>query len=277
MDNYDRLEIMFRVAGWRYWWEENVPPEPTIDSFSVTMHVVALEHAVCRRASNQDPFDSEWKKAMSLYGRDSRARFWNHVYTGCKTGPLRMSLMDIVINEAMLALHGLSIDLNEQFTSDSGWVFYLLETRLGETFKQIHKDLPKEGFNSDEEGYEPIGDIPGMLPGFRETLRQARDQVIKVIKRINSSREPTQGFQIFDISNGIQVNDEDWERHSQCLTQGDDREGPRGVILSSKSEPAGLGGGYISWTATKETLHLVGFSTLPRGVKWEGGVESGES
>ena len=68
---------------------------------------------MCRCASNQDPFDSEWKKAMSLYGRDSYARFWNHVYTGCPTGALRMSLIDIVINEVMLGLHSLSIDLNE--------------------------------------------------------------------------------------------------------------------------------------------------------------------
>ena len=254
--------------------------EPPIDTFSVTMHVAALSDAVYRCASNNDPFDSEWKRAISMYGRDSRARFWSTLYSGCAVGALRMSALDIIINEAILGLHVLAIDLNGLFTSDDGWVFYLLETRLGETFDQFHKNLPKEGLNSDEEGYEPIGDVTEILKPLQEILRQERDQAVEVIKRIRSSRELTQRFQIFDIFEGSQVNNEGWELHldSQSLTQEDGRKGPYEVILrASQSEPAGLGEGYISWTAAKGTSHLVGFSTLPHGVTWEGQVKGGEA
>ena len=278
MDQYtltiwNRIELGFSIGRWIYWWETNGPGQHTIDGVSVTKHVAALENAVRRCASNDNPFNSEWEKAISTYAGNSRARFWTAFYAGFAVGILRMSLLDIVINEAILGLYLLSIQLNGQFTSDDGWVFYLLETRLGETFKQIHKDLPKEGLNSNEEGYKPIGDVPELLKGFREKLRQARDQAIEFIKRIHASRKPTQRFQIFDIFDGSQVNDEGWERHWD--SQGDDREGSHEVILRAQSEPAGLGVGYISWTATNGTSHLVGFSTLPQDIGLEGRVKAG--
>ena len=223
--------------------------KPPINTFSITMHVAVLSNAVYRCASNNDPFDSEWKTAISRYGRDSRARFWSALYSGCPVRVLRMSALNIIINEVILGLHVLAIDLNGLFTSDDRWVFYLLETRLGETFKQLHKNLPKEGLNSHEEGYEPIGDVTEILKPFQEILRQKRDQAVEVIKRIRSSRELTQRFQIFDIFEGSQVNNEGWELHldSQPLTQEDGRKGSYEVILrASQSEPAGLGEGYIS-------------------------------
>ena len=256
-----------------------MPCQPTNDSFSVTMHVVTLKDAVDRCASIDDAFDSVWKEAISMYAGDSLARFFPAFYKGYTVGALRISLLNFLVNEAILGLQILAMQLDQCIWGD-GWVFYLLETRLGETFEQIHKDFPKEGLNSDEEGYEPIGDVPGLLRRSREKLRQARDQVIMVINRIDSSRERTPGFQIFDISDGSRVVDADWERlwHEQSLMQADDREGPRKVILrASQSEPAGLGEGYISWTASKGPSHLVGFSTLLSSVEEEGRVEGGEA
>ena len=94
-----------------------------------------------------------------------------------------------------------------------------MEPRLGETFNQFHKNLPKEGLNSDEEGYEPIGDVTEILKRLQEILRQERDQAIEVIKRIRSSRELTQRFQIFDIFEGSQVNNDLFQQNQDGTTR----------------------------------------------------------
>ena len=52
------------------------------------MYVAALSDTVYRYVSNDNPFNREWKMAISMYGRDSRARFWNTLYLGCGVGVL---------------------------------------------------------------------------------------------------------------------------------------------------------------------------------------------
>lgn len=54
--------------------------------------------------------------------------------------------MAIAIREAKLGIRGYikSFDLNRQPTPDHGWVFYLLESHLGDMLKQIDQDLLNE-------------------------------------------------------------------------------------------------------------------------------------
>ena len=86
--------------------------------YLLCQYVCALSDAVYRYVSNDNPFNGEWKMAISMYGRDSRARFWSTLYLGCVVGVLRISALNIMINEVILGLHVLVIELNGLFTSD---------------------------------------------------------------------------------------------------------------------------------------------------------------
>ena len=47
------------------------------------MHMAVLSDAVYYYAFNNNPFNSEWKKAIFIYGKDFYTYFWSTLYSGC--------------------------------------------------------------------------------------------------------------------------------------------------------------------------------------------------
>ena len=256
------------------------------EGFSVNRHVTALEDALKRRADGEDPFDSAWQQARAIYCRDSSARIWGTFFQGIAVGALRQTALDCVVH---LAIHGMenyiqshaSLKPHGRFTPGHGWVLYLLETHLGNMLMDIHRGLPKEGAEPYDE------DDNALVMDSVRKLCQAEDQVLDVIKRIGSSREPTQRFQVFDSREGNPVNDEEWglqrPRHESSTERPTDpdvrtsqdqlyaclmleigeKDFPQVALDTSQSDSAALGAGYITWTVTNAGSHrkVLVFST----------------
>lgn len=209
--------------------------------------------------------------------------------------------MAIAIREAKLGIRGYiksraSSDLNRQLNPGHGWVFYLLESHLGDTLKQIDQDLPNEATHN---LYKTAAE---RFKTLEKRLVCARFQAMKVIERIGLSRDSIERFQIFDGGAGNQVSNTKWGLQRQrgvtvggggpdddrvsplpvtpyvkvgrnelyaCLTQGDDCTPAHDVVIDVcklpwQSTSAGLGAGYVAWTVKDAASchNLLGFSTL---------------
>ncbi len=173
---------------------------------------------------------------------------------------------------------------------------YLLECHLGDTLKRIDQDLPNEATHN---LYKTAAET---FKTLEKRLVRARSQIMKVIKRIELSRDSIERFQIFDGDAGNRVSNTKWglqrkwgttvnERGPDddrellhpatpcvkvsrnglyaCLTQGDDCTPAHDVVIDVcklpwQSVSAGLGAGYVTWTVKDAASchNLLGFSTL---------------
>ncbi len=252
----------------------------TTNVSSVSEHVIALETALERHANHQDPFDVDWKKAEAVYHRDLTQRIWCTVWKGIGVGLVRDKAMAIAIREAELGIRGYiksraSFDHNRQLTPGHRWVFYLLESHLGDTLKQIDQDLPNEATHN---LYKTAAE---KFKTMEKRLICARFHAMKVIKRIGLSSDSIERFQIFGGGTGNQVSNTKWGLQRKwgvtvdeggpddgrespvpatpyvkvgrnglyaCLTQGDDRTPAHDVVIDVcklpwQSASAGLGAG----------------------------------
>ena len=211
--------------------------------------------------------------------------------------------MEIVIREAKLNIRGYimsraSLDLNRQLTPDHWWVFYLLESHLGDTLKRIDQDLLNEATHNLNKTAEE------RFKTLEKRLVCARFQTMKVIERIGLSRDFIERFQIFNDDAGNQISNTKWglqrkwgttvdergpddDRESllsatpyvkvsqnglyACLTQDDNCTRAHDVVIDVcklpwQSASAGLGAGYVAWTAKDAASchNLLGFSTLEK-------------
>ena len=287
-DHYIRKpSFNFRVGSYTFSTsedEDESDPESSYEVRSVDDNVRMLEKALHRHALGQDPFDKTWKNATVAYAEDMEKRIWSS-FSLTRVGVLRQSLMDIAKSKAKSELKALVIKLSSQIVLDlsHGWVFFLLETCLGETLSQYHKSLPDDGITPDNKG-----DILESLKKANSSFDVDKSEAVSAIERIRLSQHLEQGFQFFDMVGEELGFDEQGLRskevekvkkaprapgdHESTLELLNSMPKPipdtRNVVIVLTKETwekisAGLGNGYVSWKIEdSESGHfLLGFSS----------------
>ncbi|KAL2037203.1 hypothetical protein N7G274_010066 [Stereocaulon virgatum] len=166
-----------------------------------------------------------------------------------------------------------------------GWVFFLLETCLGETLRRYHKTLPEDGGDYDEEFAIQL------LEEAHFSFEADKSVATSSIERIRSSRRLGQGVQFFGMAGGeleskrqglLPIETESAMNTSRvpgdhgsyfdlsvCLPEATRSTSSQDVIIVLGQEmwetaSAGLGAGYISWKIEDSDSghYLLGFSLL---------------
>jgi len=161
---------------------------------SVSEHVANLEHALKQRSEGQDPFCVRWQEACTIYRYDLETRIWDMVMSKSHIGTLRETATAYTIDQAVQRLEDyiksdFSLEREDIFVKGHGWVFYILETFLGDALKEANRRLPIEGG-----GASAYDKIQSSLPDVQKSLAHAGAQAMKVIEAIASSRNPFRRF-----------------------------------------------------------------------------------
>ncbi len=219
-DCYERVQPKFRIgdpvgikpAWWNLWlfWSTTIKQHIETVS-SVSEHVAKLEHALKQRSEGHDPFCVHWQEACKIYRCDLESRIWDVVFRRSAVGILRETAKEYTISQAVQGLEDyirseLSLDREDVFVEGHGWVFYILETFLGDALREADRHhLPTEG------GGEGAYDKSHLsLPDVEKSLAQPGAQAMKIIEAIASSCNPLRRFQIFDSGTAEAIKVTQW-------------------------------------------------------------------
>ena len=256
---------------------------------SVVENVKIIEMALQDRADGRDPFGEVWQNGMMAYAGDLERRVLPLIFSDSPYAALRSS---IIIAAQCAAKSGLTNfvdsdalkELRGQVTFNCGWIFFLLETYLGEAIKRYHETLPE-----DDGDYEEKEVIP-QLEDAHFSFNALISCTMLPIKRICSSLELCDAAHIFfDMAGGkLEVRQggllpEEAESVmnisrvpgdcgsffdlDECMPEASRTTYLHDVVIVLSQEmwdmaSAGLGAGYVSWKI-KDSIsgyYLLGFS-----------------